>query len=425
MRIFQEVTIKLEKKITTDVVLARIKKIINNPEKVLFAFDQYIKYTKNPRTNYIGKAIKNQPELERFQYYSFEARHHKDSKEEIQLMQSEIGEDKDIFNHVIPVKENIKLRKFNDYDKVIISNMGGFWYKNNLEQKIEYIDFQIIDKIIEEMSRKYPFHEANIIFEDIDWFENGEQQKEHILKRSSLKSIRCLGSNIFFTSLGHWSGKRMLFLDAYIELPIPDEKAKKLPKLPEKVIEKLSYLGKPNLGKYFVELDLQSQKELEEKKEKLTSLKYENLHNQIPFVYDKLQWGEMHDTVEMHLKLKDILIDIFKPLGYRYNSKLSKDPNIYTITKLTKNNNIIRVVFIMSSFHSNFQLEYYYEGVNWSKRIHSAIDKAGEYSGYFKNEENLRCILSNVAKLVEYLEENVVPECDEIMGGAPMWYKYY
>jgi hypothetical protein len=413
------VSIKLEKGITTDIILNRIKKVINSPDKVLFAFDQCIVDTKSQRTNYIGKAVKEHPELERFQYYSLEAHNQSEN-----IVSQEEKERKIRFEKTIPVKESVELRASNDHDKILISNMADFWYKNDLEQKIEYIDFKELEDIIAGMSKRYAFKEANIIFEDIDWFDNGEVGKEHILKRISLESMRCLCSNIFFTSFRHWSGKRFLFLDVCIELPIPDAKAKKLPKLPEKVMEKLSCLGKPSLGKCFVELGIESE-ELKEKKEKLKLLKYEDLHKQVPFVYDELMWGGWHDTVEAHLKLKDVLNEVFKPLGYRYNTKLSHPPNEYTITKLTKNNNLIRVFFMMSSFHSNFQVEFYYEGINWSKQIRCALDKAEVYSGYFKDEENLRCILENVLSILEFLEAHIFPECDEIMGGSPTWYKHY
>lgn len=419
MRLFQTVSIKLEKGITTDIILDRIKKVINSPNKVLFAFDQYIIHTKNQRTNYIGKAVKEHPELERFQYYNLEA--HNQSKN---IMSKEEKERKIRFEKTIPINESVELRPSNDYDNVLISNMADFWYKNDLEQKIEYIDFKELEDIIAGMSKRYAFNEANIIFEDIDWFDNGEVGKEHILKRRSLESMRCLGSNIFFTSFRHWSGKRFLFLEVCIELPVPDAKTKKLPKLPEKVMEKLSCLGKPSLGKYFFEQGMIS-KEFEEKKEKLELLKYEDLHKQIPFIYDKLVWGELHDTVESRLKLKDILNEVFKSMGYRYNLKLSHPPNEYTLTKLTKNNNLIRVFFMMSSFHSNFQVEFYYEGINWSKQIRCALDKAGTYSGYFKDEENLRCVLKNVMSILEHMESHIFLECDEIMGGSPMWYKHY
>lgn len=385
MRLFKQMVLKLDNKITSDELLNRILQVVPYPEKILFYFAQPTRSRKSTRTDYIKKAYKNHPELEAFL-------HHKTRPDSVS-------------------------------DSDALSNMIGCWYGTEIQEPIEYIPFTALEEVIKSLSHKYPFHNIELSFQDIDWYGDKNILKPFVLKPAKWESYNysyCSGSCINWGSLKDWTGKRIISLVAIVEMEVPNNDIKKLPKLPNQVIDKVNILGKIYREKLIVEYDPSEKEEIAKVAIQLNQLDL-SLKAKIRYPQNLIKEGMPFSTVETRFKAKELLEEILKPLGYRYKSKLSF-PSVYSFTKLTPNSNRIQLLITVNQFHSFFMLECKIEGMGNTKNLHIPYDEKGMNQCHFNNEQHLRPILENCIPSIEYMENHLVPQIDTIMIPTPKWY---
>ena len=305
-----------------------------------------------------------------------------------------------------------------------LSNLPHGIRPENPNGVTESLDFSLLHDIAIKIPRPFHFDEAEFYFDGIDWFKNGAANEKPAIITSPW--LYCLYSSSIIISSNWGFYHRYNGIQARVELDVPDSNAVSLPEFDSETKEILMKLGKiksetvksiPNQEEQELLLELN-------KKAEHTIGKYKEMmptiirgifpHCDIPSKRDLL-------VPYYRIEIKKHIINTFKKRGYIYKSNLSEFAVYYTI-KRTKSNNQIKLYFETGKYHSELSCKFIYQGALWSQEIEVPTTIGGIF--YQIDNPLVEKLFDNIAAVVDYLENVLVKELDEIYGETPRWYEY-
>lgn len=121
---------------------------------------------------------------------------------------------------------------------------------------------------------------------------------------------------------------------------------------------------------------------------------------------------------------KEVIIETFKPRGYKYISKLGFRGGYFTLNRTTANNQIM-LYFHLAPMAKALSCTFAYQGPLWEHSLDIRFSPLQVQKQYgITGPEDLERAIRNAGAIVDHLEETLVRELDDIYGPAPAWFQY-
>jgi hypothetical protein len=317
------------------------------------------------------------------------------------------------------------------YNYKVLSNLPKGLQYENINGATENLDFDTLYEIAKGIPRPFSFYEAQFVLNGIDWFRAGNVSTTPVISEKQpclADSFSYAASSIAIRSCSGYN-RRHNFIHAKVELEQPDANAEVLPELSKDIKETLMKLGKIKRETIIALPD-------EVEREMLNNMNYkgnliinkykEMIPNNIANILPHCDIPQRKDEAYSYstIAIKKYIVDAFKKRGYAYKSNLSETGSYYTV-KRTKSNNQIKLYFETGKLHDDLHCKFIYQGPLWIQEIDVQFTtfKGGIYY-QISDEQLLQKLFDNIAAVVDYLENTLAKELDEIYGSAPRWYEY-
>lgn len=414
MRLFKHVTYKLSKNETPSILMDRINYVLFELNYKDITCKLYLVDLYSTRS-YTQRAIKKFPALQRF--YSN-----------------------------------------TNFDNTI-TNLDSYWGVNNPYPQFESIPFDVMEGIAKGIPKVLPFDRALLIFDNIDWFGNGVNYSKPVIhkKRPTPETpYDYLSSSIIIQS--EWDAHgRDNWIYVTLELTTPDFNQTILPMDPkvQKLLESLGTIqkqdyeatltqdelfmnhslimeGKSVWNKYndnIYELVMNNVPECDFKEVVLSHEEYMKiLKESIRNIIQSHDFSNIHnETKKTPISPKKVITRLFSKNGFSYLEipgfvALGK----HVLIKKTSHNNQLEVNFEYWSRGGEISCRLTYKVPYLNHIIDLPITKDKEICTRYTidNENALKKVVTNCLYIIEYLEDTLIQELDNIYGYAPVWYDY-
>jgi len=396
MRLFRRFLYRLSKAENAGVLFGRARSLLAEmgcPEpRVLF----YLGEGAISRVSAVERALKRFPELQRFQYT--EDRHPE-------------------MHGTFPV----------------LSNLPESWQDPNPNGETGDAGLDALQAIAQGIPRAYPFIHATFVFDRVDWFGTGADLGEPAASEPRPGFV--IPGNHLLPSVAieshWWVSRRQVALTAVVEVQPPGISQKRLPELPPDAQERLARLGKVHLelpiaapseeeAAFIARVKLEAQRLVEAAKANI-----EGTMAGIALPHELPPAGrEARREPRQQASPKDALLAVFKPRGYKYQTKLSGQGG-YTLVKRTATHNQIELFFDAGTWSGNLSAHLLYRGPLWSHFVPLRFAVGvPDFHWHSSGQERLEEAVTNIGAVVDHIERTLLPALDEVYGPAPAWFPY-
>lgn len=412
MRLFKQVVYKLAKNETPAVLIDRVKFVLSELNCTDISSKLYLE-DHSSGISYVQRAIKKFPVLQ--QFYS----------------------------------------EMNYPDT--ISNLDSYWDVDEPSSSVESISYDVIDGIARGIPKSYSFNHTVLIFDHIDWFGIGAANTEPVITAKHPHPRRLgeyLSSSIVIQS--DWdSHGRDNRLCVTLELITPDFNQRINP-MDSKVQRLLETLGTIQSKEYKAALTqdevllynssiIKADSLWNEYKANLYDLIFKNVSDcdfkQVEYAHalemknlkeslkKEYESGVLFkfDEFKRDISPKKVIKNNLTKKGYEYKiipgfSALG----MHVFVKQTSRNNRMKVLFDYWARGSEIacSLTYKVPYREYSMDLPIAEDNGLRISYPIDSNETLTVVVDNCLKIIEYLENTIVKDLDDIYGEAPKWFNY-
>lgn len=116
---------------------------------------------------------------------------------------------------------------------------------------------------------------------------------------------------------------------------------------------------------------------------------------------------------------KKVLIDLFKPRGYRYSGR--EGGRLYCLRKRTPRNNEISLHFDVGSILHSCTCHLHLVGLTWGVSLEVPV-VPGIHDYPVGGAASWELIVQAIAVVIDHLERAVIPRIEEIYEPAPAWF---
>ena len=121
---------------------------------------------------------------------------------------------------------------------------------------------------------------------------------------------------------------------------------------------------------------------------------------------------------------KKLIVDAFKPLGFRYVS-LESGQGGYVLRKRSKNNLILEVAFDLSPMIGQICGGFSIHGLYWGCYVAFQFPGCRSPNDVpIVDESSLRYAIEVSRLQAEYIETTLIPEIDRVFGLLPAWWEF-
>jgi hypothetical protein len=327
------------------------------------------------------------------------------------------------------------------YSKGLSNFSKQYWREYNPNNINKSVPFYKLHEIAKKIPRAYPFHTAIFIFDRINWFLTDHELSQPTLRigpREFPLSTYLSNAIIFYSNW--WISGRDLGLMAAVEIPVPEKNASSLPPLDEGIKKSVELIGKIRVEEIVAAPSEDEMKVLHHLEPRALEIvkQYNSIERE--FKERLLESISIPHILPDQFKIngdnkgsrKTAIMNVFKPRGYSYLSKLSGQ-GIYTLVKRTKSNHQIKLLFDSGKYNCGLACTMVLEAPFWEYRVALPLpykdDKTGSMTTTIAlyplpDEETLKMVVNNFAVVVDYMEKTFVKEMEELYGPAPNWYEY-
>ncbi len=339
-----------------------------------------------------------------------------------------------------------------------ISNLDGYWDVEEPCIRTNSIPYDVMDGIARGIPKSYPFNYTVLIFDHIDWFGTGIVNTEPVITAKHPHPRRLgeyLSSSI--TILSDWdSHGRDNRLCVTMELITPDFNYSIDP-MDSKLQGLLETLGTIQIVNHKAALTQDEMLLYHSSITKADSLWKEYTDNLYYFICDNVPDCNMKEVVlayksqrkEMREILrkdyltggysnfsdelkeikspKKIITKIFTSKGYEYKNIPSYAAlGRYVLVKKTNRNNRMEVLFDYWGRGREIACRLTYKSPfrEYNMDLPIAEENGIQISYPIDSDATLSTVVTNCLYIIEYLENTVIKEMDNIYGEAPKWFDY-
>lgn len=144
------------------------------------------------------------------------------------------------------------------------------------------------------------------------------------------------------------------------------------------------------------------------------------IHVKYPYSLRAINIG---DNVTEPLSIKKAITSHFKKRGFSYNSKYSNG-GLYTITKLTKNYNMVKITFIRGKFSADVSCEGSIEGPLWMHKFDLPETPYRTIPYQITQQKDVDHLIENIAAAYDTIEKTIGEAIDDLYGVGPSWLTY-
>ena len=319
----------------------------------------------------------------------------------------------------------------------ILSNLDERWAQSNPRGATGYIDTDLLAKIADGIPNPYHLMYSNFMFEKIPWVLGGSIEpmpgKSGGRKWSGLfpeVCLPCLDTPFPGVVLKSkwWTSRRQISLHATIYVESPGLDCISPPASSILTMGYLKQLGKIHLEGMVFGLDDDEWQMITEATDKANRIS-EECRTHLPEILGKLQLPHIlpgdpgrWEGSWLTSPHKEVLVSVFKPRQYRYQSKLSGQ-GVFILSKHTPNHNRLSLLFDVGSISHLCSSRIAINGPGWSSGIDLIVTPDQKHSQYpIGGGDSWNCIVQNVAVLVDNLEKEYVPQIETLFPRTPKWF---
>lgn len=313
----------------------------------------------------------------------------------------------------------------------VLSNLPSGWDEENTNEVYDSLDINTVEEIFNGIPRSYPFHEAVVVFDQINWMKCGIGPAIPLVQIPGKKPYVWLGGYLspsIILKSNWWVNGRENSLLATIEVQPPEPSQEKLTELGKNVLDILNKLGKikrtelvavPDEAEAIFLHDVRNRAETV-----ISTIKdnYNNIFSQVDLPYELPNPKSLNGTFDP-LSPKTVINKYFKAEGYKdYSNKSVR--GCYFLAKRTAMNNQICLQFDFAPMARMLSSTMQVKGPLWKWGITINFSPHCATQFPIDSEEILDKVIANAVKIVKYMEQTMVPRLEEIYGSAPKWYEY-
>jgi hypothetical protein len=321
-----------------------------------------------------------------------------------------------------------------------LTNLSARWMCANPDGCTDSLNMEDTLEIVRGIPRRYPLNQATFVFDRLPMLSrNPEAAKSApvpFVAKGDVRFTRLFAPSIPGRSnypspcirlqSDWWISGRSNFLDAIVEL---GELAERVPQLELNEDERrfLEAIGEIYHERVFAVPSNEEESEAIFRNmlagEQIVQSCYE-FGNLVSIVFPyKLEPLVIGDYPTEPLSVKKAITQFFNKRGFSYNTKFSGN-GIYTITRVSKNNHLVKLIFDRGRFSADVSCVGSIEGPLWKHEFE--LPAAPDYMKPYRvtRQIDIDHQIGNIAAAYDAVEKRIIEAIDVLYGVGPTWLNY-
>jgi hypothetical protein len=323
-----------------------------------------------------------------------------------------------------------------------LSNLLPPWAEANPNGELPDVSIGAWLEVSAGIPKRFPFLKATFLFDQVPWLGGAPREAPTPAAHHGgplFAYSSCSGSAVMIRS-DWWVSRRQVGLYSSIEIEPPTPAATTIGGLPQETTSLLAQLGKIHRVGLRIEYDATELSEFAIAKDQVSALRERYLgllsgplpmEWQLPFSLPAYEDANsrrpdnLSCLISFGTSPKATLLELFTPLGYRYDSKASGG-GMYMLTKRTAQNHSLRLSFDRGNNIKQFHASLGIRGAGVSLSLPLPCTQfMGNCTAYpVLDADTWSQAAANVAEVLRRIETPLLTEFEAIVPPAPAWYEY-